>query len=76
MRRQTVYEGSPISPVCATAEGLAHWLAVNDDGGSTYETWLRMIERGGWAPSGMSSPETGFLTGVEFAGRPLTGAQE
>jgi hypothetical protein len=69
---QTVSEGSPISPVCHSPEGLARWLADDDGTGDEGNaTWLRMIQRGGWAPSGVSTPETGFLTGVEFMGRPI-----
>ncbi len=52
---ETTSEGSPISPVCETPEGLARWLA--DNGASsfghdtaTYEQWLGMITAG-WAPS-------------------------
>lgn len=47
-------EGSPMSPVFATAEELARWLA--DTGASscgsmtaTYEQWLGMIRGPGWA---------------------------
>lgn len=52
---ETTSEGSPVSPVFATAEELARWLA--DTGASsfgnmtaTYEQWLGMC-REGWAPS-------------------------
>ncbi len=45
---ETTTEGTPISPVVATPEGLAQWLA--EHGASTfgdmttdYATWLRMI---------------------------------
>lgn len=61
-------EGTPISPVMATAEDLARWLA--DTGASafasmtaTYEQWLATIGRG-WAPSMIYSPETGAMSGV------------
>lgn len=45
-------EGTPISPVMATAEELAQWLAdsnANAFGGmtATYKQWLAMILRGG-----------------------------
>lgn len=47
---ETVSEGSPISPVCATADQLAQYMAVADDG-ATYEQWLKFIQGPGWAPS-------------------------
>lgn len=52
---ETCSEGTPISPVMATPEELAHWLADNNAsafGGmtATYEQWLRVCE-GGYAPS-------------------------
>ena len=62
-------EGTPISPVMATAEQLAHWLA--DNGASafgemtaSYESWLAMIAEG-WAPSALISSTTGLISGVE-----------
>ena len=51
---ETVSEGSPISPVFATPEELAHYLAGRPwgaDYGSSYDSWLRMILSDGWAPS-------------------------
>lgn len=53
---ETVSEGSPVSPVFATAEELPAWLAgpegterrgVNSE--MTEEQWLRFLK--GWAPS-------------------------
>jgi hypothetical protein len=66
---ETVSEGSPISPVCDSPESLAKWLADNgaSAGGArkaTYEQWLGMIGEG-WAPSMLSTPKTGFVSGVE-----------
>lgn len=62
-------EGTPISPVFATAEELARWLA--DTGASafggmtaTYEQWLATCQQG-WAPSAVFSPQTGLISGVE-----------
>ena len=67
---ETVSEGSPMSPVFATPEELAQWLA--DTGASaladrtaTYDQWLKMIHAG-WAISAMYSPSTGWVSGVEF----------
>ena len=69
---ETCTEGTPISPVVATPEVLARWLADNGAsafGGMTasYEQWLAMIGRG-WAPSAMVSAETGLVSGVEAVG--------
>lgn len=51
---ETVSEGSPISPVFATAEELARYMAGKKwgaDHGSSYESWLKFINGPGWAPS-------------------------
>lgn len=65
---EDVTEGSPMSPVFATPEGLAQWLA--DNGASsfgsdtaTYEQWLAMIKQG-WAVS-MVADNKGLKSGVE-----------
>jgi hypothetical protein len=52
---ETCSEGTPISPVCATPEELARWLADNHASAfasmsATYEQWLGTIRRG-WAVS-------------------------
>lgn len=61
-------EGSPISPVFATPEELARWLA--DTGASamgsmtaTYEEWLRMIGNE-WACSAVWDQKNGLRSGV------------
>ncbi len=64
-------EGTPISPVCATPEELAHWLADNGassfgDMTATYDQWLAMI-RQGWAPSMVVGGGQGIRSGVELA---------
>lgn len=73
---ETVSEGSPISPVFATPEELAEWMsspaytwgAVKEDSDRpTYETALRFVEAG-WAPSFVSTPQTGLVSGVEHVG--------
>lgn len=63
-------EGTPISPVFATIEELARWLA--DSGASafgymtaTYEEWLATCQRG-WVPSAMVGPG-GMVSGVAGA---------
>ncbi|UTC28789.1 hypothetical protein MARCHEWKA_02770 [Brevundimonas phage vB_BpoS-Marchewka] len=50
---QTVSDG-PISPVFATAHGLAHWMARSrySDGLSSAQ-WLKFITGPGWSPSAM-----------------------
>lgn len=51
---ETVSEGSPISPVFATAEELATHLAGPDsvDPGHTQARWLKWINGPGWSPTG------------------------
>lgn len=75
---ETVSEGSPISPVFPTAEALAEWMTRNDctvNGPvATYEAALKFVHAG-WAPSFMSSPETGFVDGVTYVGRESGGAR-
>lgn len=64
---ETVSEGSPISPVFATARGLAEHMAGTRwgaDRGSSVETWLAFIEGPGWAPSMAMTPK-GLVSGVE-----------
>lgn len=65
----TTTEGTPMSPVFPTPEGLAEWLA--DTGASsfgrqtaTYEQWLKFIKGPGWAPSAIGS-KLGLKSGVE-----------
>lgn len=66
---ETTTEGSPISPVFATPEELAQWLA--DTGASSfgkmtasYKDWLTMIKEG-WAMSAAVSSR-GLESGVQF----------
>ncbi len=66
---ETVSEGSPISPVFATAEALAGHMAGKKwgaDKGSSYESWMRFIEGPGWALS-MVVDSRGCHTGPEAA---------
>lgn len=65
---ETVSEGSPISPVFASPEELARWLADRDASaggmqGASYAQWLGMI-RAGWAPS-MVIDADGVKSGVQ-----------
>jgi hypothetical protein len=68
---ETTTEGTPISPVMASPESLARWLA--DTGASAfagmtapYESWLRVC-RGGYAPSGVVI-DGEMTSGVEAMG--------
>ena len=64
---ETVSEGSPISPVFSTARDLAWHMATTkwgNDPGTSFETWMKFIEGPGWAPSAISTPQTGWIDGV------------
>jgi hypothetical protein len=66
---ETVSEGSPISPVFATAEELAGWMSDPARG----DRWVppaaaAKFVADGWAPSFVSTPETGVVSGVEWVG--------
>ncbi len=65
---ENVSEGTPISPVMATPEELARWLAdnkANAGAGATasYEAWLATVHRG-FAFSMMGIPGEGLMDGV------------
>jgi len=65
---ETVSEGSPISPPFADPKDLAEYMSHTrwgGDKGTPAETWLKFILGPGWAPSAISTPETGFVSGVE-----------
>lgn len=66
---ETTTEGTPISPVLASPEMVAHWCAANGAGacgGSTasYEAWL-CVARGSPAPTAAVVPGRGMVSGVE-----------
>ncbi|WP_070017068.1 hypothetical protein [Streptomyces nanshensis] len=66
---ETVTEGSPLSPVFDTADGLASWMADPDRG----EDWLpeetaRKFVAAGWAPTAITTAEYGVVPGAEHAG--------
>lgn len=65
---QTVSEGGPISPVCATAEELARYLVAHPygvDKGTTFDQWMRFIEGPGWAPSIVGRAGGPTMSGVQ-----------
>jgi len=67
---ETVTEGSPISPVFDSADGLAAWMSDPDRGRNwvPMETARKFIDDG-WAPTFVGTPEHGLVSGVEHAGR-------
>lgn len=66
---ETVSEGSPISPVFGSADGLAAWMAGPDSGRDwmPQEAAAKFI-KAGWAPSFVGTPETGLVRGAEYVG--------
>lgn len=67
---ETVSEGSPVSPVFATADGLAEWMSDPERGDRwvPQEVAAKFIAEG-WAPSFISGPGThGLVSGVEAIG--------
>lgn len=73
---ETVSEGTPISPPCASLEELADWCASqtarpvwNGTEKMDRAAWMRFFARGGWAPSAIVTPEHGFQSGVEAMSR-------
>lgn len=66
---ETVSEGSPVSPVCATADELAAWMSDPERG----DRWVpqeaaRKFIDAGWAPTGVLTPGRGYASGVEAIG--------
>lgn len=66
---ETVSEGSPLSPVFATKDELAAWMSSPSAGRERVlpEVAAKFVAAG-WAPTFSSSPQTGFVTGVEAVG--------
>ena len=66
---ETVSEGSPISPVFATADGLADWMSDPERGDrwAPKATAAKFIDDG-WAPTGVATPQAGVVSGVEWVG--------
>jgi hypothetical protein len=67
---ETTSDGSPISPVFPTADGLTTWMSHPDRG----DDWVHPhvaanFIKVGWAPSGASGPGIhGVISGVELIG--------
>jgi hypothetical protein len=66
---ETVTEGTPLSPVFATKEDLAAWMSspAADRERVSPAVAAKFIEAGS-APSFFSSPQTGFVSGVQWVG--------
>ncbi len=66
---ETVNEGSPMSPVFATADELAGWMSdpARGDRWVPGDVALKFVEKG-WAPSGVLTPGRGYQSGVEAMG--------
>lgn len=66
---ETVSEGSPVSPVFATSAELVTWMSDPERGRDwvTPAAAARFVSEG-WAPTMVSAPETGLVSGVEFIG--------
>jgi hypothetical protein len=81
---ETVSEGTPVTPPFETQSELVEYLVANGDfwdqrcrkeGSSIMECapWSRkqaeaFVYGPGWAPSLISTPETGLVTGVQYLG--------
>lgn len=63
---ETVSEGTPLSPVFATPAELADWLVCNE--GMSGAGADRFVEVG-WAPSFISRPNVGLLSGMQAIDR-------
>ena len=65
---QTVSEGTPITPTFATQEELIDWLATKGtawDGPMSRAGAERFVRQQPYVPSGISTPATGLLTGLQ-----------
>ena len=62
---ETVSEGSPVSPVCKTKDELAAWLSSTAAGRNQVSpAAAAAFVDAGWAPTGMSLPGHGYMSGV------------
>lgn len=68
---ETVSEGSPMSPVFATADDLAQWMSRNPCGAGRSTPSLeaaRAMVTAGWAPSMIQRGDGAVLDGISAAG--------
>lgn len=66
---ETTSEGSPISPVFASADLLAEWMAQPERGRDWVpQSAARKFIDAGWAPTAVGSPTGGVRSGVEHVG--------
>lgn len=66
---ETVSEGTPCSPVFASKDELAAWLASPEAGRDRMAAGAAArFVAAGWAPSFVMTPETGFVRGTEWVG--------
>lgn len=71
---ETVSEGSPISPVFDSADGLASWMSDLERGRDRVPTDVAAgFIKAGWAPTGIGVPGLGLLSGVEAVGMEVGG---
>lgn len=66
---ETVSEGSPLSPVCASKDDLAAWMSSPAAGRDRVAPGVaaKFVAKG-WAPSFGSGPHGGLVSGVEWIG--------
>jgi len=77
---ETVSEGSPISPVFATPDGLIMWMTTPAAKWGAMGPWTREQAAGfvngpGWAPTFMGSASTGLVDGVTAASGQQAGGE-
>jgi hypothetical protein len=71
---ETVSEGSPISPVFPTADGLIDWMTTPAAEWGAMGPWSReqaaaFVNGPGWAPTGVFTPTDGLMDGVTAVSR-------
>lgn len=59
---EMVSEGSPVSPVFPTADGLIDWLVST--GEVSRDAAAKFVLGDGWSPSGIGTPGRGFAAGL------------
>jgi len=61
---ETVSEGTPVSPVFETLSEMEQWLIGQGYSEKSAKGFCEI----GWVPSGMFSPQTGYVSGIDIAG--------